>query len=181
MTDKCGATDERGAREESGAIDECAAADERGAASRRSTADTRALPYIAVEELTSHSRADRNCLRAHACAWAGLASGGSGRLNSLSSRLVLASASFSVNSPPSHLATTDAAMELPTALVADRPMSRNVSTPRISSKPASGMLNWLSVAAITTSDARGTPAMPLDVSIRMAIMVSCVEIGRSML
>ena len=43
------------------------------------------------------------------------------------------------------------------------------------------MLNWLSVAAMTTSDARGTPAMPFDVSIRMAIIVSCVAIGRWML
>ena len=67
------------------------------------------------------------------------------------------------------------AIELPTALVAERPMSRNVSTPRISSRPASGMLNWFSVAAITTSEARGTPAMPLEVSIRISSIVICVR------
>ena len=36
------------------------------------------------------------------------------------------------------------------------------------------MLNWFSVAAITTNDARGTPAMPLEVSIRISSMVICV-------
>ena len=40
--------------------------------------------------------------------------------------------------------------------------------PMIISSPASGMLNWLSVAAITTSEARGTPAMPFEVIIRIA-------------
>ena len=38
----------------------------------------------------------------------------------------------------------------------------------------------LSVAAITTSDARGTPAMPLEVSIRISSMVICVLSGRWM-
>ena len=84
------------------------------------------------------------------------------------------------SSSPSHFATTAVAIELPTALVAERPMSRKVSTPRISSRPASGMLNWLSVAAITTSEARGTPAMPFEVSIRISSIVICVPIGSSM-
>ena len=83
-------------------------------------------------------------------------------------------------SSPSHLATTAVATELPTTLVADRAMSRKWSTPRISSRPASGMSNCASVAAITTSDARGTPAMPLDVSIRISSIVICVPIDRSM-
>ena len=39
------------------------------------------------------------------------------------------------------------------------------------------MLNWFSVAAITTSEARGTPAMPLEVSIRISSIVICVPSG----
>ena len=45
--------------------------------------------------------------------------------------------------------------------------------PMISSNPASGMLNVASVAAITTSDARGTPAMPLLVTINISSIVIC--------
>ena len=45
--------------------------------------------------------------------------------------------------------------------------------PMISSNPASGMLNVARVAAITTSDARGTPAMPLLVTIRISNIVIC--------
>ncbi|MCY1439311.1 hypothetical protein D9M71_555440 [compost metagenome] len=40
--------------------------------------------------------------------------------------------------------------------------------PRMSSKPASGMSNCTNVAAITTSDARGTPASPLEVNINVS-------------
>jgi len=52
--------------------------------------------------------------------------------------------------------------------------------PMIINSPASGMLNWLKVAAITTSEARGTPATPLDVIIRVASMASCVPSDISM-
>ena len=52
--------------------------------------------------------------------------------------------------------------------------------PMIISSPASGMLNWLSVAAITTSEARGTPATPFEVIIRVASMASCVPSDISM-
>ena len=45
--------------------------------------------------------------------------------------------------------------------------------PMISNRPASGMLNVASVAAMTTSDARGTPAMPLLVTIRISSIVIC--------
>src|SRR5262249_2277278 len=83
-------------------------------------------------------------------------------------------------SSPSHLATTEVASELPITLVALRPMSRKVSMPMIISSPASGMLNWLSVAAITTSEARGTPATPLEVIISVASMASCVPSAISM-
>ena len=72
------------------------------------------------------------------------------------------------------------ASELPITLVALRPMSRKVSMPMIMSRPASGMLNCESVAAITTSEARGTPATPLEVIISVASMASCVPIGISM-
>ena len=51
--------------------------------------------------------------------------------------------------------------------------------PRISSSPASGMPNCLSVARITTNDARGTPATPFEVSISTAAMASCLLIGMS--
>jgi predicted S18 family serine protease len=54
-------------------------------------------------------------------------------------------------------------------------MSRKVSMPRSRSRPSSGRLNWLRVAAITTSEARGTPATPLLVSIRVSSMAICVS------
>src|SRR5437660_4285138 len=105
--------------------------------------------------------------------------GAAGRAASSSS--AYSSAWSGGRSSPSHLATTAVAIELPIALVAERPMSRKVSTPRISSSPASGMLNWLSVAAITTSEARGTPAIPLEVSIRISSIVICVPSDSSTL
>src|SRR5438270_3316882 len=83
------------------------------------------------------------------------------------------SAGSSGSSAFSHRATTLEATALPTTLVADRPMSRKWSTARISSSPASGMWNSGRVAAITTRLARGTPAMPLDVTISTRSMVSC--------
>src|SRR4028118_2376789 len=64
------------------------------------------------------------------------------------------------SSSPSHLATTTLATALPTTLVAERPMSRKWSTARISSKPASGMLNCASAAGSTTRLAGGPPAPP---------------------
>src|SRR5262249_10223830 len=83
------------------------------------------------------------------------------------------SGSFKVTSSPSHFATTAVASELPITLVAERPMSRNWSMPIMSSSPASGMLKLDRVAAMTTSEARGTPAMPLLVSISSSNMVTC--------
>ena len=71
-------------------------------------------------------------------------------------------------------------MALPTTLVAERPMSRKWSTPRIRSSPASGMSNIDSVPAMTTSEARGTPAMPFDVTMRTSSIVTCCPIDRSM-
>ena len=71
-------------------------------------------------------------------------------------------------------------MPLPMTLVAERAMSRKWSIASSSSRPASGMSNWFSVAAITTSDARGTPAMPLEVSISTSIIVIWVLIDSSM-
>src|SRR5262249_31546305 len=58
---------------------------------------------------------------------------------------------------PSHFAIAAVARVLPITLVAERPISRNWSMPMISSNPASGMLKLASVAAMTTSEARGTP------------------------
>ncbi|MNR69013.1 hypothetical protein D3C85_1939440 [compost metagenome] len=59
-------------------------------------------------------------------------------------------------------------------------MSRKWSTPKSSSRPASGMLNCDRVAAITTSDARGTPAIPLEVTISTSSMVISCDSDRSM-
>ena len=52
--------------------------------------------------------------------------------------------------------------------------------PMIINRPASGMPNWLSVEAITTSEARGTPATPFEVIIRVASIASWVPSGISM-
>ena len=81
------------------------------------------------------------------------------------------------SSSPSHFATTVAATALPTTLVADRPMSRKWSIARMIRIPASGMLNWASVAVITTRLARGTPAMPFEVIISVSSMAICVPIA----
>ena len=64
-------------------------------------------------------------------------------------------------------------MLLPITLVAVRPMSRNWSIPMMSSSPASGRPKVGSTAATTTSDARGTPATPLLLTIITSSSVSC--------
>ena len=51
---------------------------------------------------------------------------------------------------------------------------------RISTRPASGRLKYASVAAMITSDARGTPAMPFDVISRISSIVTCCPIVSSM-
>ncbi|MNP40238.1 hypothetical protein D3C76_1338640 [compost metagenome] len=78
------------------------------------------------------------------------------------------------------MATTLAAMALPSTLVAERPMSRKWSMPSSSSMPASGIWNWFRVAAITTREARGTPAIPLEVTISSSSMVICWAMLSSM-
>ena len=62
-------------------------------------------------------------------------------------------ASSSLSNSPSHLPITAEAMELPTALVAERPMSRKRSIPRISTMPSTGKPNCAKVPAITTKEA----------------------------
>ena len=42
------------------------------------------------------------------------------------------------------------------------------------------MPNWPSVEAITTSDARGTPATPFEVIIKVASIANCVPSDISM-
>lgn len=76
-------------------------------------------------------------------------------------------------SMPSHFATAAVAIELPTILVPERPMSRNWSTASRRRSPSAGRLNAVSVAAMTTSEARGTAAIPFDVIIRNSSMVIC--------
>jgi len=75
----------------------------------------------------------------------------------------------------SHLAMTAVAIELPSTLVAVRPMSRKTSMPMISSTPASGRPNIGMTAATTTSPERGTPAMPFDDTMRTSSIVTCCQ------
>ncbi|MMZ71661.1 hypothetical protein D1872_351700 [compost metagenome] len=46
--------------------------------------------------------------------------------------------------------------------------------------PASGIWNWFRVAAMTTREARGTPAIPLEVTISSSSMVICWAMESSM-
>lgn len=62
---------------------------------------------------------------------------------------------------PSVLPITAAAMQFPTTFIIVRPMSISVSTPRIRRIGAVGKWTALAVASRTTSDALGTPAIPL--------------------
>ncbi len=52
-------------------------------------------------------------------------------------------------------------------------MSSSASTPSSTATPSSGNPNCASVPARITRDARGTPATPLLVTIRVSIMRSC--------
>jgi len=81
-------------------------------------------------------------------------------------------------STPSQRATTAAARQLPNMFTDVRAMSISVSTPKISSTPSLGNPNDAAVAASTTSEARGTPATPLLVSINVSIIRICVPNGR---
>ena len=73
----------------------------------------------------------------------------------------------------SHLATKVDATALPTTLVALRPISSKWSTATIITRPCSGNPKYVSVDAITIREARGTPAIPLLVTIRMSSMAIC--------
>src|SRR5882672_9104981 len=79
----------------------------------------------------------------------------------------------SSSSTPSQRATTAVAMQLPMTFTAVRPMSMIWSMPSRIAAPSSGRPNCVSVAARTTSAARGTPATPLLVSISVSIITSC--------
>lgn len=74
----------------------------------------------------------------------------------------------------SHFPTTLVAKALPKTLVADRNISQKWSIGKISAMPSTGILNIPQVAATTTKLARGTPAMPLLVSISTKSIVICV-------
>jgi hypothetical protein len=65
-------------------------------------------------------------------------------------------------------------------LVAERAMSRKLSTPISRRMPASGMPKLATVAAMITSDARGTPATPLLVMSRVKSIRICCPSGMSM-
>ena len=68
---------------------------------------------------------------------------------------------------------TTVARQLPITLIAVRAMSINSSTPRIRITPSTGSANDASVPSRITSEARGTPATPFDVSISVSSMTIC--------
>src|SRR3954471_4028687 len=82
---------------------------------------------------------------------------------------------------PSHLLTTLVASALPSTLVAVRNISQKWSIGNIKAIPSAGILNMVQVAVTTTSEARGTPAIPLLVSISTSSMVSCVPVSSGIL
>src|SRR5262249_9112331 len=77
-----------------------------------------------------------------------------------------------VKSPP-HRAITADARAFPTRFIVVRAMSISTSTPRMTAIASSGSPNAASVPERITSDARGTPATPLLVSISVKTMRSC--------
>ena len=97
-------------------------------------------------------------------------------LSTIARRGVLTVAS-GANFTPSHRATTAVARQFPSTFTDVRAMSISVSTPRITAIPSIGRLKRASVPARITSDARGTPATPLLVSISVSIITSCVPNG----
>src|ERR1017187_4427037 len=74
---------------------------------------------------------------------------------------------------PSQRATTAAARQFPSTLTAVRAMSSTASKPSRMAKPSTGRWNVVSVPTRITSAARGTPATPLLVSIRVNIITNC--------
>ena len=84
-------------------------------------------------------------------------------------------ARLSSNSP-SHRAMTRVARALPIRFTHDRPISMIASTPRTIATPAVAIgagIRFVKVARSTRMDARGTPAIPLDVIMKATIMESC--------
>ncbi|MNG29638.1 hypothetical protein D3C84_1151050 [compost metagenome] len=59
-------------------------------------------------------------------------------------------------------------------------MSMMRSTPAMNARPSNGIPTLPSVASSTTKDTPGTPAMPLEVTIRVRTSSSCWLIDRSM-
>ena len=85
-----------------------------------------------------------------------------------------------LSNSPSQRAMTTVARQLPTRLMDVRAMSISASTPRITATPSSGNPNWANAPDRITSDARGTAATPLLVSISVSIMSSWVLSGMLM-
>src|SRR5439155_15292000 len=76
----------------------------------------------------------------------------------------------------SQRATTTVARQLPITFTQVRPISINSSTPKIMATPIGPSpdgRNEFNAASKMTSDARGTPATPLEVSIKVNIIVIC--------
>ncbi|MNP74029.1 hypothetical protein D3C76_1708360 [compost metagenome] len=75
---------------------------------------------------------------------------------------------------------TSTARALPITFRAVRAMSMTRSTPAMNARPSSGMPTLPRVASRTTKDTPGTPAMPLEVTIRVSTSSNCWLIDRSM-
>jgi len=95
-------------------------------------------------------------------------------------RAVYGAVSGAAPNSPSHRAITTDARQLPTRLSDVRAMSIRASTPRMTATPSSGSPNCVSVPARITSDARGTAARPLLVSISVSIMSTWRDNGIAM-
>src|SRR5215467_15619398 len=77
---------------------------------------------------------------------------------------------------PSQRATTTVARQLPITFTHVRPMSINSSTPKIIATPIGPSpegTNEFNTASKITSDARGTPATPLELTINVSMIVNC--------
>src|ERR1019366_4184753 len=79
---------------------------------------------------------------------------------------------------PSQRATTALARQFPTTFSEVRAISRIASTPSSTAIPSLGRLKVDTVPARMMSAARGTPATPLLVSIRVSIMANCSPVVR---
>src|SRR5699024_2005187 len=78
-----------------------------------------------------------------------------------------------------HFAITIVDKALPKTLTQVRTISNNLSIPIISAKPSAGNPIEVSVVISTTMDTPGTPAIPLEATIKVTISIICCPIDMS--